>query len=51
MNNDNRSNYTPLMLQLLIQELFEGQTVPIQEIITKVDEVIRSVVDSYQVIG
>ena len=41
MNNDNRSNYTPLMLQILIQELFEGQIVPIQEIITKVDEVIR----------
>ena len=41
MNNDNRSNYTPLMLQLLIRELFKGQTVPIREIITKVDEVIR----------
>ena len=41
MNNDNRSYYTPLMLQILIQELFEGQTVPIREIITKVDEVIR----------
>ena len=41
MNNDNRSNYTPLMLQILIQELFEGQIVPIQKIITKVDEVIR----------
>lgn len=38
MNNDNRLNYTPLMLELLIQELFEGQTVPIQEIITKVEE-------------
>ena len=38
MKNNNRSNYTPLMLELLIQELFEGQTVPIQEIITKVDE-------------
>ena len=41
MNEDNRSIYTPLMLQALIHELFEGQTVPIQEIITKVGEVIR----------
>lgn len=41
MNSNNRSNYTPLMLQLLIRELFKGQTVPIREIITKVDEVIR----------
>ena len=36
MHNDNRSIYTPLMLRLLIQELFKGQTVPIREIITKV---------------
>ena len=38
MNNDDKPIYTPLMLQLLIQELFEGQTLPIQEIITKVEQ-------------
>ena len=41
MNNDNGSVYTPLMIQLLIEELFAGQTVPIQRIKTTVDEVIR----------
>ena len=41
MNNDNGRVFTPLMIQLLIQELFEGQTVPIQEIRTRVDDVIR----------
>ena len=41
MNNDNVHIFTPLMIQLLIQELFEGQTVPLQEIRTRVDEVIK----------
>ena len=41
MNNDNGRVFTPLMIQLLIQELFAGQTVPIQQIRTRVDEVIR----------
>ena len=41
MNNDNRHVFTPLMVQLLIHELFAGQTVPLQQIKTRVDEVIR----------
>ena len=40
MNNDNGHIFTPPMIQLLIQELFAGQTVPIQQIRTRVDEVI-----------
>ena len=41
MNNDNGHIFTPLMIQSLIQELFTGQSVPIQQIRTRVDEVIR----------
>ena len=41
MNNDNGRVFTPLMIQSLIQELFAGQTVPIQQIRTRLDEVIR----------
>ena len=41
MNNDNGHIFTPLMIQVLIQELFAGQTIPIQQIRTRVDEVIR----------
>ena len=41
MNNDNGHIFTPPMIQLLIQELFAGQTVPIQQIRTRVDDVIR----------
>ena len=41
MNNDNGHIFTPLMIQLLIHELFAGQTVPIQQIRTRVDEEIR----------
>lgn len=41
MNNDNELSFTPFMVKLLIQELFTGHTVPIQQIRTRVDEVIR----------
>ena len=41
MNNDNGHVFTPLMIQLLIHELFAGQTIPIQQIRTRVVEVIR----------
>ena len=41
MNNDNGHIFTPLMIQSLIQELFTGQSVPIQQIRTRVSEVIR----------
>ena len=41
MNNDNGRVFTPLMIRSLIHELFAGQTVPIQQIRTRVGEVIR----------
>ena len=41
MNNDNELIFTPLMVKLLIVELFTGHTAPIQQIRTRVDEVIR----------
>ena len=41
MNNGNGLAYTPLMVRMLIEELFAGQTVPIQRIKTRVEEIVK----------